>query len=64
MGNNIIKESRGWKGRGRKRRGRGEKRGAESGMGGDGEDIQWGLEIEQRCVAMGDVELGVETRNF
>ena len=31
-------------------------------MGGDGEDVQRGQEIEQRCVAMGDGELGVATR--
>ena len=38
-GNKIIKGSRGWEGLWRKRREGGEK-GAESGMGGDGGDVQ------------------------
>jgi hypothetical protein len=37
------------------------KREAESGMGGDGGDVQ-GQKIEHRCVAMRDGELGVATR--
>ena len=36
-------------------------RGAESGMGGDGEDVE-GQEIEQGSGAMGDGELGVAAR--
>ena len=39
-GNNIIKGSRHLEGLGRKRRGGGKKRGEESGMGGDGGDVQ------------------------
>jgi hypothetical protein len=35
--NNLIKGSRGWEGLGRKRRGGWKKRGAESGIGGDGD---------------------------
>jgi hypothetical protein len=38
-GNNLIKVSRGWEGLGRKRGGGGEK-GEESGMEGDGGDVQ------------------------
>jgi hypothetical protein len=58
-GNKIIKGSRGWEGLGRKRSG---ERVAESGMGGHGDDVQRGQETEQRCVSMGDGELGVATR--
>ena len=59
-GNKIIKESRGWEELGRKRRGGGEKRRIRYGR-------RWrrcteGQKIEQRCVAMGDGELGVATR--
>jgi hypothetical protein len=39
-GDNIIKGSTGWEGLGRKRERGGGKRGAESGMGGDGGDVQ------------------------
>jgi hypothetical protein len=55
----MIKGSRGWEGLGRKRSGRG--RAEESGMGEDGREDQ---ETEQRCVAMGDKELGVAKRKF
>ena len=58
-GNKIIKGSRGWEGLGRKRSG---ERVAESGMGGHGDDVQRGQETEQRCVSMGDGELGVATK--
>jgi hypothetical protein len=55
--NKIIKGNRGWKGLGRKIGGGGEK---------EGKNQVWrrwrrcteGQEIEQRCVAMGDEELG------
>ena len=60
MGNNTIKGSRGWEELGRKREGGG-------GRGRIRYGKRWrrcteGQEIEQRCVAMGDGELGVATR--
>jgi hypothetical protein len=62
MGNNIIKGSRGWEELGRKKGEGWENRGR----------IRHGVrrkrctedqEIEQRCVAMGDGELGIAPRN-
>jgi hypothetical protein len=43
-------------------RGLGRKRRAGSVMGGDWGDVQKSREIEQRCIAMGDWELGIATR--
>ena len=60
-GNKIIKGSRGWEGLGRKRRGGGEKR-SRIRYGRRWRRCTEGQEIEQRCVAMGDGELGVATR--
>jgi hypothetical protein len=48
-GDKIIKGSRGWEGLGRKRRGVQEKRGEDSGMGGDGGDGQRVRKLN-RCV--------------
>jgi hypothetical protein len=64
-GNNIIKGSRGWEGLGRKPGGGG-KKGTEEIWEEYGR--RWnrcteGQEIEQRCVAKGDRELGVANRN-
>jgi hypothetical protein len=53
----IIKESRGWKGLGSKRRGRGER-----GRIGYGRRSTGDQENEQRCLAVGDGKLGVVTR--
>jgi hypothetical protein len=58
--NKIIKGSRGWEGLSKKRGGRGET---------EGQNHLWkrfteGHQIEQRCVAMVDGELGVATRKF
>ena len=60
-GNKIIKGSRGWEELGRKRRRRGEK-GVRIRYGRRWRRCTEGQEIEQRCVAMGDGELGVATR--
>ena len=60
-GNKIIKGSRGWEGLGRKRGEGGEKRGRIR-YGRRWRRCTEGQEIEQRCVAMGDGELGVATR--
>ena len=57
-GNKIIKGSRGQEGLGRKKRGRGGKEGKNQVW----EEITEGQEFEQRCVAIGDGELGVATR--
>ena len=54
-GNKILMGGRGWKGFGRKRGGE-RKKGAGSGIRGDGGDI------EQRYIAVGHGELGVVTR--
>jgi hypothetical protein len=56
-GNKIMEGSRGWEGLGRKRRG---------GRGKEGKNQVWeemeGQEVEQRCVAVWNGDLGVATR--
>jgi len=61
-GNKIITEGRRWEGPGRKKGGKG-KRATGSGVGGDRRSTD-AQEIEQRCAAIGDKELGVATRKF
>jgi hypothetical protein len=58
-GNKIIKGSGGWEGLGRKRRG-----GRDEGQNQVWEETEemYNQEIERRCVAMGDGELGAATR--
>ena len=61
MWNNIIKCSRGCEGL-RRKRGRGEEKRGRIRYGRRWRRCTEGQEIEQRCVAMGDGELGVATR--
>jgi hypothetical protein len=57
-GNKVLMRGRGWEGHGKKRAGGWQKGGDRILYGGDRNDIQFQL-FEQRCVAAGDVELGV-----
>jgi hypothetical protein len=60
-GNNIIKGSRGWEGHRKKRGRRGEMMGRIR-YGRRGRRCTDGQEIEQRCIAVGNGELGVASR--